>query len=340
MSDLCILQGGALETLDLLQSESVQCCVTSPPYWGLRDYGHPDQIGKEPTPEAYVANLVQVFRDVRRLLKPDGTLWLNLGDSYSSGGRKTQVPQTLRTVAKDSASGKHANLNGLCCHPGSPENCKPKDLVGIPWMVAFALRADGWYLRCDIIWAKPNPMPESVRDRPTRAHEYLFLLSKSPKYFYDCDAVLEPCSLSQIGRVRDDQFGGNKGEKIHNSPGSRYVTGRKRDFQQKGRQVGHHEKEFPSEGRNRRTIWTCATKPYPEAHFATYPPNLIRPCILAGTRPGDTVLDPFAGSGTTGMVALEEGRQALLIELNPDYVKLIEKRCAIPPKTSLTLDDL
>lgn len=331
-----ILHGNALEVLKTLPDQSVYCVVTSPPYWGLRDYGeetlsiwggdpecehewreytrpagggHPSdtaqvgntkrdvqriygakaafcihcgawrgQIGLEPTPDMYIEHLVGVFREIRRVLRDDGTVWLNLGDSYVGGGR--------------------VGNKGL----------KPKDLVGIPWRVAFALQADGWYLRSDIIWAKPNAMPESVKDRCTKAHEYIFLLAKSRKYYYDAEAIREENSNPR----RKNYTAGSR---------SRGINPDRND-----NDLWKRSKDFKSNGRNKRSVWTVPTKPYPEAHFATYPEELINPCILAGCPRGGIVLDPFFGSGTTGVVALKNGRDFIGIELNPEYIELAEKR--------------
>lgn len=267
-----LLLGDCLEKLKELPDCSVHCCVTSPPYFGLRDYGVDGQIGLEETPALYVERLVTVFREVRRVLRDDGTLWLNLGDSYAGGGGfSPNSPSNLNGSKQTTHAG---SIKGTI---GVPTGLKPKDLIGIPWRVAFALQADGWYLRQDIIWHKPNPMPESVKDRCTKAHEYVFLLSKSQKYYFDSEAMQE---LSANG----------------------------------------------SETRNRRSVWTVATKPYKGAHFATYPPELIRPCIQAGCPPQGTALDPFGGSGTTAQVALEEGRNAIICELNPEYLALAQQR--------------
>jgi DNA modification methylase len=298
-----ILHGDCREVLATLPAESVQCCVTSPPYWGLRDYGVPGQLGLEKTPDEYVAKMVEVFRAVRRVLRDDGTLWLNLGDSYAGGngvgrndaGRNfTGGGGNKLGSGNPGRQGTHERLTGL----------KPKDLVGIPWRVAFALQADGWYLRSDIIWHKPNPMPESVTDRPTKAHEYVFLLSKAERYYYDADAVREPHAEPRaVGRLTRAQA----------SLGDSRAR----------------ERRFPNpSGRNRRSVWTVATRPYKGAHFATFPPKLIEPCILAGCPVGGTVLDPFGGSGTTGEVAEHHGRNAVLIELNPAYIPLQHERLA------------
>ena len=299
-----IYQGDVLDRLRDLADESVQCCVTSPPYWGLRDYGAEGQIGLETTPAEYVAALTTVFAEVRRVLRDDGTLWLNLGDCYTSGNRTTR-DDDVKLSAR--AMSRRAPV---------PGGLKPKDLVGIPWMVAFALRADGWYLRKDIIWHKPNAMPESVTDRPTSSHEYLFLLSKRLRYYYDHIAIREPdAGTDHPRRILDGQAslepsGGLSG--VHS--GIRTTEGRNG----KGRN---------GKGRNRRSVWTIATRPYLGAHFATFPEALVEPCILAGTKVGDTVLDPFAGSGTTLAVAKRLDRGGVGIELNPDYAELAARRC-------------
>jgi len=261
-----ILQGSCLETLSSLEEKSVNTCVTSPPYWGLRDYGEDNQLGQEETPEKFVENLVNVFREVRRVLRDDGTVWLNLGDSYCGTGHKGDTKDMFISGGK-ARNGQSFALNNKV------EGLKSKDLIGIPWRVAFALQADGWYLRQDIIWHKPNPMPESVKDRCTKAHEYIFLLSKSSKYYYDSEAI-----------------------------------------------------KYGPENSNKRSVWTVTTKPYQEAHFATYPPELIKPCILAGCPEGGTVLDPFGGSGTTAQVANNLNRNAILCELNPEYVDIAKGR--------------
>ncbi len=385
-----LYNGDALETLGELPDESVQCCVTRPPYWGLRDYGQDGQLGLEPTPDEYVERMVGIFREVRRVLRADGTLWLNLGDSYAMSGLPGGNP-----------SRHGGELRSQAAPRAVPPNLKPKDLVGIPWRVAFALQADGWYLRSDIIWSKPNPMPESVTDRPTKAHEYVFLLSKSARYFYDADAIAEPVSEDMAERARRGHTRGNGRRDMSRNDAVSLVAG-------------------PILGgtRNKRTVWTITTKPYAEAHFATFPPELPTLCIKAGTsregccpecgtpwerirervstgkrystgkskakndaglvtgfsgyddgssapvfkttgwepscdceqhedepgvfieRPDEptdrwvynpvpcTVLDPFAGAGTTLYVAKEHNRHAIGIELNPDYCKLIERRLA------------
>lgn len=297
-----IITGEATEALRLMPACCCSTCVTSPPYYGLRNYGEEGQIGLEETPEEYTRRLVEVFREVRRVLKDDGTLWLNIGDSYAD-------------------SGKGRNRNGL----------KRKDLIGIPWLLAFALRADGWYLRSDIIWQKPNAMPESVKDRPTRAHEYIFLLSKSERYHYDTEAVKEPA----VG-FYNAAPAGSAGTKKPNARrrgnsrtfrgGGAYTHDQAVENSAKVERQSHGLIPNETGKRNRRTVWTIATRPYKGAHFATFPEELVRPCILAGSRPGDTILDPFAGSGTTGAVAAQEGRDFIGIEINPDYCEIIRQR--------------
>jgi len=355
-----LLKGDCIEVLRGLEDESVQCVVTSPPYYGLRDYGTAkwkggdsecdhisrrpslesglrndgrkhkglyegekaielatpyrdicgkcgairidSQIGLEQSPEEYVAKLVDVFREIRRVLRDDGTVWLNLGDSYAGSGRG------------NNPNGKQGTNHGTLFDPDNsgyvPSGLKPKDLIGIPWRVAFALQADGWWLRSDIIWHKPNPMPESVTDRPTKSHEYVFLLSKSARYYYDADAVREPGSQSTLERW------GNNPPRKNASP--------------QGLKVGSVNGEscmgINPAGRNRRTVWTIPTQSYSGAHFATYPEKLVEPCIKAGTKAGDVVLDPFCGSGTTGKVAVKLGRDFIGIELNPEYIELAKKR--------------
>jgi DNA modification methylase len=304
---LTLYQGDWLDVLRTLPDESVHCVVTSPPYWGLRDYGVPGQLGLEPTPEKYVARLVEGFREVRRVLRRTGTLWLNLGDSYAGNGGgasawSTPLEQQKKRVGNaDLPSRTHAGL-------------KPKDLVGIPWRVAFALQADGWYLRSDIIWAKPNPMPESVTDRPTKAHEYLFLLSRSARYYYDAEAVREEREPDSLRR--SELYGDNPSFAKLNP--DRNDGGR-------GGSMGFNGNPA---GRNLRSVWTIATEPYPGAHFATFPQKLVEPCILAGCPEGGTVLDPFAGSGTVGLVAERRGRRSILIELSADYVAQAMERIA------------
>jgi len=309
-----ILIGDCRERLRELPDASVHCCVTSPPYFGLRDYGHEGQMGLEPTPDEFVAGMVEVFREVRRVLRDDGTLWLNIGDSYAVNGWKQTGRGDQGGACSSSRLGPKKN--------GLPNNAKitgqkirletghkPKDLIGIPWMLAFALRADGWYLRQDIIWSKSNPMPESVRDRCTKAHEYLFLLSKGPRYHYDAEAIAEPAI--------------HAGAVVMNNAGKNSEMGK----------FGQTRGGFLKEGgvtvkdtRNRRSVWEVATQPFSGAHFATYPPALIEPCILAGCPAGGTVLDPFFGAGTTGLVADRLGRDCIGIELNPEYAAIAERR--------------
>lgn len=317
---LTIICDDACSALIGLPEQSVQCCVTSPPYWGLRDYGVNGQIGLEQTPQEYVDKMVGVFRYVKRVMRDDGTLWLNLGDSYAGGGNYRGV-NSEDTLSKKQSSNRGARgLSQALGAAGKDFGIAPKNLVGIPWRVAFALQSDGWYLRSDIIWHKTNPMPESVTDRPTKSHEYLFLLTKNERYYYDSEAIKEP-SVDPEGSAKryESEFGGIKAD-TRIAQGLVTTPKGMREF---------------SGSRNRRSVWTVSTAPYSGAHFATYPPALIKPCILAGTKPGDIVLDPFAGSGTTGAVALELGRKAILIELNPDYIKLINERCAITPRLAL-----
>ena len=309
--------GDCLESLRAMPERSVNCCVTSPPYWGLRDYGVSGQLGLEPTPEAYVAKMVDVFREVRRVLRDDGTLWLNLGDSYANPP-SGQAQRAINGQGGDYGRGgfpkSEAHVGKL--RHSIPPGLKPKDLVGIPWRVAFALQADGWYLRQDIIWAKPNPMPESVTDRCTKSHEYVFLLSKSAKYFYDAEAVKEAAETKPHAR------GGT-----HEALGGPMDRGGHSQYD-----AAHQSRVWGDGTRNRRSVWQISTRPYKGAHFATFPPALIEPCIKAGCPVGGTVLDPFGGSGTTGRVANDLGRNAVLCELNPKYVDLIRERLTAPAK--------
>jgi len=296
---LKVLQGDCREVLKTMPDKTFHTCVTSPPYWGLRDYGEDNQLGLEETPQEYVANLVEVFREVRRVLRDDGTVWLNLGDSYSSGGRKTTTNQTVR-----------GDTDYGVTRPPVYKGIKPKDLVGIPWRVAFALQEDGWYLRQDIIWNKPNPMPESVKDRCTKSHEYIFLLSKSKNYYFDNESIKEEASEgTDYGILR------SKKQASLNHPSI---------FKRQNENI---DSKLAGDGqRNKRSVWTVTIKPYKEAHFATYPPDLIEPCILAGCPEEGHVLDPFGGAGTTGLVADRLGRNATLIELNKSYADIMEKR--------------
>lgn len=301
MSDSIIICGDVIESLSTLSDQSVNCVVTSPPYWGLRDYGIEGQIGLESTPEKYTERLVEVFRDVWRVLQDDGTLWLNLGDTYASAW-----PCQRRNVI---GAGSLENGRREARPPRLPMGIKEKDLIGIPWRVAFALQSDNWYLRSDIIWSKPNPMPESVRDRPTKAHEYLFLLAKSAHYYFDQEACAEQAQEHK-GVVLDNRDSG---------------TGKARGmFGQADRQGNF--KPAVNGKRNIRSVWTIATQPYKGAHFATFPKKLVTPCILAGCPVDGTVLDPFCGSGTVGCVCMDNGRNFIGIELNPKYVDLATAR--------------
>jgi DNA modification methylase len=279
-----------------LQPNSINTCVTSPPYFGLRDYGVDGQIGLEDTPEAFVGRLAEVFREVRRVLRDDGTLWLNLGDSYNAYNANRGASTSISDGTTGRDHPKHRQ--GL-----TTPTLKNKDLIGIPWRVAFALQADGWYLRQDIIWHKPNPMPESVRDRCTKAHEYIFLLSKAPRYHFDNGAIKESA--------------------IKGAAGSSFNKG-KTATHQMGR--SSHKDRAESATRNRRSVWTVATKPFKGAHFATFPPDLIEPCVLSGCPEGGVVLDPFFGAGTTGLVAARHKRFFTGIELNPEYALLAKQR--------------
>lgn len=358
MAEYKVIQGECLEILKKMKGNTIQCCITSPPYYGLRDYGtakwvggdincghtyqkggrNPEtlskqltnkgttfsqyeheckkcgairidnQIGLEKTPEEYISKLVEVFREVRRVLKDDGTLWLNIGDSYW-GGKGSNGSSKARRTASERRYLQSAGTVMIDTRPTDRNHpvIKPKDLIGIPWMLAFALRTDGWYLRQDIIWAKNNPMPESVRDRCTKSHEYIFLLSKSKKYYFDYKAIQEPAVSKSPEKESTRGEGYGKAKGIKNNP--------------------DRDGGFSNNGyRNKRSVWFINTKPYKGAHFATFPPELIRPCIKAGSKEGDIILDPFAGSGTTGQVALEEKRNTLLIELNKEYIDLIHKR--------------
>lgn len=336
-----ILFGDCRQSLRTLAQSGVkaQTCVTSPPYFGLRDYGHDGQIGLEQTPEEYIAAMVEVFRCVRDVLADDGTLWVNIGDSYNAAGRTGHGTRIGCKQGTNRASDAGADN----CRP-NVEGLKPKDLIGISWLLAFALRADGWYLRQDIIWHKPNPMPESVRDRCTKAHEYIFLLSKSERYFYDHEAIKEPMAASSLARLSQDlehqtgslrANGGVRADRPMKAVGAAMNfrrEGSKRAVVHPGQNMGTHRPDRTDSTydgmRNKRSVWTVATRPYKGAHFATFPPALIEPCILAGSRPGDVVLDPFMGSGTTAAVAIEHGRQYLGCELNETYKPLQDARIA------------
>lgn len=301
-----LIQGDCLEVLKTLSGQSVNCCVTSPPYYGLRDYNVEGQIGLEQSPDEYVAKLVDVFREVKRVLRDDGTFWLNLGDSYSGSGKGRNADGTVGGSGVINKANMGTQV-GTLYKTNDVDGLKPKDLIGIPWRVAFALQADGWYLRSDIIWHKPNPMPESVKDRPTKSHEYLFLLSKSERYYYDADAIMENYQ-SEPEKPRDKSNEGYNDSFM----GGRWSEGT-RDYYANG-------------GRNKRSVWTVNTRPFKEAHFAVFPPALIKPCILAGSPKDGTVLDPFNGSGTTGVVSAEYGRNYIGIELNHEYVMMAERR--------------
>lgn len=348
-----IYQGDALAVLQTLPDECVNCCVTSPPYYGLRDYGRVEQIGLEDSPELFIKNLVDVFREVRRVLKNDGTAWINIGDSYAtnSGSYNSSAATGKSSYISKNTEGsilkRSRVINGL----------KSKDLIGIPWMLAFALRADGWYLRQDIIWHKPNPMPESVTDRCTKAHEYIFLLSKSAKYYFDQDAIRTPVkdgtvlrlmqqvdkqagsnrvpgktngSMKAVGPGRlprngVDVRGGNQGSDAgikaysHRGNGDKKLTGHSGNFDKDGNLIGDGMA-------NKKSVWSITTKPFKEAHFATFPEELPVDPIKAGCPEGGTVLDPFFGAGTTGLVARKLNRNFIGIELNPDYIKMADKR--------------
>ena len=299
-----IIQGDCIKGMATLPEGCVNTCITSPPYFGLRSYnGGDDEIGQEPTVDEFVQKMVEVFRGVRRILRDDGTLWLNLGDSYMSA---TCVPPP-QTVANGNNRGMPTDF--IPANRQKQNGLKQKDLIGIPWRVALALQADGWYLRQDIIWHKPNPMPESVEDRCTKAHEYIFLLSKKPKYYFDFEAIKEPVTNSTVQRLSQ--------ENLSNQVGSTRVPGKTN---------GNMKAVGGTETRNKRSVWTVTTKPFRGAHFATFPKELIEPCVLAGCPKGGTVFDPFTGSGTTAVVALNNERNYIGTELNPDYIALAEGR--------------
>lgn len=311
-----IIIGDALEGLKQVPDKTVDCCVTSPPYYGLRDYGVAGQIGLEETPDEYIGRLVEVFREVRRTLKQDGTLWVVIADSYAGSGKGRckdgSYSQNATTIESE------GQINSVLKPAKIAQGLKPKDLIGIPWMLAFALRADGWYLRSDIIWNKPNVMPESVKDRCTKSYEHVFMLAKSRRYYFDSEAVMVPAHYD--GRKETLNKGSSKYQDTvvpGHSPQSQHTAGKP------------HERWRFKDGKpvkNRRDVWTVCTRPYKGAHFATFPPELIEPCILAGSRTGGTVLDPFIGSGTTAEVADRLGRDCIGIELNPEYAALIKER--------------
>jgi DNA modification methylase len=314
-----IINADWMEGLKQLADGSVHCCVTSPPYWGLRDYGVKGQLGLERTPEEFIAKVVAGFREVRRVLREDGTLWLNLGDSYNAYNGGAGPSSSLSAGTQTEQRPDLPTGFGIRC-----SSLKPKDMIGIPWRVALALQADGWYLRCDIIWHKPNPMPESVTDRPTKAHEYIFLMTKSERYFYDAEAVKEPQSKNTHARYGKNPIIPHK--RKHG------VEGECRNNLSMDQAL--REAILPG-GRNRRSVWTVPSSAYRHAHFATFPPDLIKPCILAGCPVGGTVLDPFLGSGTTAQVAIELGRSCIGIELNPAYIDLSKVRSDVTPGLAL-----
>lgn len=301
-----IYQGNCIEVLKTFEDNSINCCITSPPYYGLRDYGVDGQIGNEETPDEYVSKLVSVFLEVKRVLKDDGTLWLNLGDSWLGTGGDRKYPsnnKVFNDIQKQNPKDGRYKRNSKMRESG----LKSKDLIGIPWMVAFALRQSGWYLRQDIIWSKGNPMPESVKDRCTKSHEYIFLLSKSRKYYFDNEAIKEPAVTAP--KARDKNAEGYQAD---------YTKG---DRFSKGKRV------YGADGfRNKRDVWNVNIKPCKEAHFATYPDTLIEPCVLAGCPEDGVILDPFIGSGTTGIVSKRHNRNYVGIELNPSYIEIAENR--------------
>lgn len=328
-----IHQGDALETLRTLANASADCCITSPPYWGLRDYGVSGQLGLESDPEEYIEKLVLVFREVRRVLRPDGTVWLNLGDSYAGLSKNQILSAPPRNPGRNPASFRRDRADvGVLRHKDG--GLKPKDLIGIPWRVALALQGDGWWLRSDIIWSKPNPMPESITDRPTKSHEYVFLLATAEKYYYDAEAIREKCKPAALDRVPASWHQGTRPA----TPSGIRDSGKnaKTDPQAPGRRMmestaaarrngAAHDAPF-GETRNKRSVWTIPTLATPEAHFATFPIELPEICLLAGTPEGGTVLDPFAGAGTTGLACLRNSRNFVGIELSPEYIRIAEKR--------------
>lgn len=323
-----IIIGDAVDALKSLPSESVNVCVTSPPYYGLRNYDTDGQIGLEETPEEYIEKLVEVFREVRRVLRPDGTLWVNIGDSYATGTKAKRKQSSNPGVGANNPKAQNS-----VPRVGTPKGCKTKDLIGIPWMLAFALRADGWYLRQDIIWQKPNCMPESVKDRCTKCHEYIFLLSKSPKYYFDAEAISEPIAESSAKRYLQD-IASQAGSHRQPGRGGRSMKAAAPRFGgQKYGDDGRPESRTksgnlytPTPRRNKRDVWTVSTKGFKGAHFAVFPEKLVEPCILAGCPEGGTVLDPFVGSGTSGVVAKKTGRNFIGIDVNPHYGEMAAQR--------------
>ena len=330
-----LLIGDCREILPTLPSNSIQCIVTSPPYYRLRDYGTQGQIGQEDSVEQYVNNLVCVFRDARRILKNDGTLWLNLGDSYAGSGKGRNHDGKQGKLSNGSKEEKHTGRHiGLLQKTPASNGLKPKDLIGVPWRVAFALQSDGWYLRQDIIWNKPNAMPESIKDRCVKSHEYIFLLSKERNYYFDYKAIQENSSTFENrlpGIVRNREY--NYNSKL-NSLSARYGFRRndkrdpmKQNYPQK--RLNRKDNGYDITKRNKRDVWSINTFPYKGAHFAIFPPSLIRPCILAGSKEGDIILDPFFGSGTTGEVATLLNRKWLGIEINENYKNLYKERLGL-----------
>lgn len=310
------IQGNCLEKIKELTDNSIDCVISSPPYFGLRDYGVNGQLGLEKTYQEYILNTIKVFETFKPKLKDHATIWWNVGDSYSSGSRKTTTLQSIRKPKSNEVkNSKYEYLDGLIVRPPIQIGIKEKDLMMIPNRVAIALQENGWYIRSEIIWVKPNHMPESIKDRPTSCHEKIWLITKNKKYYYDCDAIKEPLSKNSIKRYESNWKGNGK---------------RDYPFSQKN----NLDKYFGSEkakqdalkGKNKRNVWTITTKPCREAHFATFPMDLIEPCVLAGCKEGGTILDPFGGAGTTGLVAYKHNRNAILIELNPKYIDISKKR--------------
>jgi DNA modification methylase len=325
-TDFTLYRGDALEVLQRLPDQHVHCIVCSPPYWGLRDYQVEGQVGLEETPQKYVAKMVEIFAEARRVLRNDGTLWLNLGDSYASNWGSGRKASWISSNSGEDEGRGWGVETALPPNMWRGTTIKPKDLVGIPWSVALALRDDGWYLRRDIIWAKPNPMPESCRDRCTTAHEYVFMFSKKSSYYYDADSIREPYHYD--GR-KVTTVQGREGSIQHRN-GERWPGIGRASHAARAAATGHgHDESEPMEigvGRNKRSVWEVTTKSYPEAHFATFPEDLIEPMIKAGCPLGGTVLDMFMGSGTTALVARKLGRKSIGIELNEEYCDLAAKR--------------
>ena len=325
-----LYNGGCLDILKQMPDESVDCVVTSPPYWGLRDYSTDGQIGLEPTIQEYINVMTEIFGEVRRVLKRDGTLWLNMGDSYATAQASGDKKFNNEEFNKNRPSRERI----LTPAKQRPDFLKNKDLIGMPWRVAFALQDDGWYLRSDIIWHKPNPMPESVTDRPTKSHEYIFLMSKSSQYFYDAEAIMEPVSKNTHLRISQNvaaQVGSDRAHAGGKINGNMKAVIRTPKQQEPGKGIRNNDSFnnatcLPVLERNKRTVWTIPTQGYSEAHFATYPVNLIYPCIKAGCRPGGIVMDPFIGSGTTAIVAEKLNRRWIGIEINADYIKIAKER--------------